>query len=61
MALEINTSGFSIRGNPFPLPAIIQMAIEREIPLQAGSDAHKPEDVGRDFHKLPALLQRLPL
>ncbi len=61
MALEINTSGFSIRGNPFPLPAIIQMAIEREIPLQAGSDAHRPEDVGRDFHKLPVLLQRLPL
>ena len=61
MALEINTSGFAIRGNPFPVPAIIQMALGREIPLVAGSDAHRPEDVGRDFHKLPALLERLPL
>lgn len=59
MALEINTSGFAIRGTPFPAPAIIQMAIEREIPLVAGSDAHRPEDVGRYFHKLPQLLAQL--
>lgn len=61
MALEINTSGFPIRGNPFPVASIIQMAIDREIPLLAGSDAHSPEDVGRDFHKLPALLEPLSL
>ena len=61
MALEINTSGFAIRGNPFPAPAIIQMAIARDISLLAGSDAHRPADVGRDFDKIPALLQRLPL
>ncbi len=59
MALEINTSGFAIRGTPFPAPAIIQMAISRKIPLIAGSDAHRPEDVGRDFHKLPELLDQL--
>jgi histidinol-phosphatase (PHP family) len=59
MALEINTSGFAIRGTPFPAPAIIQMAIEREIPLIAGSDAHRPEDVGRYFHRLPELLAQL--
>ncbi|MBW6520410.1 MAG: histidinol-phosphatase [Desulfoarculaceae bacterium] len=61
MALEINTSGFPIRGTPFPVPAIIQMAIDRDIPLLAGSDAHRPEDVGRDFYKLPALLAPLPV
>ncbi len=61
MALEINTSGFSIRGNPFPAPAIIQMAIDREISLLVGSDAHRPADVGRDFDKIPALLATLPL
>lgn len=59
MALEINTSGFAIRGTPFPAPAIIQMAISRKIPLVAGSDAHKPEDVGRYFHKIPELLDHL--
>lgn len=59
MALEINTSGFAIRGTPFPAPPIIQMAIEREIPLVAGSDAHRPEDVGRYFHRIPGLLAQL--
>lgn len=59
MALEINTSGFAIRGTPFPAPAIIQMAITRGIPLVAGSDAHRPEDVGRYFHRLPELLEPL--
>jgi len=56
MALEINTSGFAVRGTPFPAPAIIQMAITRGIPLVAGSDAHRAEDVGRFFHQLPKLL-----
>lgn len=60
MALEINTSGFAIRGNPFPAPAIIQMAISKGIALVAGSDAHRPEDVGRYFHKIPELLERPP-
>jgi histidinol-phosphatase (PHP family) len=59
MALEINTSGFAIRGTPFPAPAIIQMAIARGIPLVAGSDAHRPEDVGRYFQQLPELLKQL--
>lgn len=61
MALEINTSGFAIRGTPFPSPTIIQMAIERGIPLLAGSDAHRPEDVGRYFHRLPELLAQLSM
>jgi histidinol-phosphatase (PHP family) len=59
IALEINTSGFVTRGNPFPAPAIIKMAIDREIPLVAGSDAHRPEDVARFFHQLPKLLTQL--
>ncbi len=52
MALEINTSGFTIRGAQFPADFIIQEAVRLGIPLQAGSDAHKPEDVGRDFSKI---------
>jgi histidinol-phosphatase (PHP family) len=52
MALEINTSGFAIRGEPFPAAQFVNMAIAREIPLVAGSDAHKPENVGNHFDRL---------
>ncbi len=54
MAIEINTSGIAIRKEPFPATAIVQMAKARGIPLVAGSDAHKPDDVGRYFSLLNA-------
>lgn len=53
MALEINTSGFAIRKEPFPARKILAIALKYDIPLQAGSDAHRPEDVGRFFENLP--------
>ncbi len=59
MALEINTSGFDYRGSAFPAPWIITEALVRGIPLQAGSDAHQPQDVGRYFQQLPDYLQPL--
>lgn len=59
MALEINTSGFDYRGNPFPADWIITRALDLGIPLSAGSDAHRPEDVGRYFDRLPTYLQTL--
>ncbi len=59
MALEVNTSGFSIRGTPFPAPFIIREALALKIPLLAGSDAHKPEDVGRNFNLLEKYLQTI--
>lgn len=58
MALEINTSGLRIRGTPFPAPFIIKEALALEIPLLPGSDAHKPEDVGRDFNLLAGLFEK---
>lgn len=57
MALEINTSGYAIRNKPFPQPEIILQAKDMGIALVAGSDAHKPDEVGRYFDKLPALLR----
>lgn len=57
MALEINTSGYVIRGEPFPNRKIIKMAMDKGISFVAGSDAHKPEDVGRFFNQLPGLLE----
>ncbi|MBB5347601.1 histidinol-phosphatase [Desulfoprunum benzoelyticum] len=49
LRLEINTSGLPIRGEPFPSSLILRKAINLGIPLVAGSDAHRPEDVGRHF------------
>lgn len=54
MALEVNASGCRMRGEPFPNRAVIMAALRRNIPLVAGSDAHRPEDVGR-FAPLAAL------
>ncbi len=56
MGLEVNTSGFSIRKTPFPAPFIIHEAMALDIPLIPGSDAHRPEHVGKDFDRLPAYL-----
>ena len=56
MAVEINTSGYHYRGQPFPLPKIIEMAANMSIPLSIGSDAHHPTEVARYFDKIPTLL-----
>lgn len=59
MALEINTSGYAIRGEPFPTKKILAMAIDQDISLVASSDAHHPDDVGRYFSRLPELLSSI--
>ncbi|MDH3394309.1 MAG: histidinol-phosphatase [Desulfobulbaceae bacterium] len=55
MALEVNTSGFALRNEPFPSLAIIHQAVDLGLRLEAGSDAHRPEDVGRFFDRLTTL------
>lgn len=59
MALEVNTSGYKTKEQPYPSLTILQKAVTRNIPLVAGSDAHRPEDVGRYFDRLPELMQKL--
>lgn len=59
VALEINTSGFPIRGEPFPQPRIIQSALRKNVRLIAGSDAHRPEHVAGYFDRLPEILQSI--
>ncbi len=56
MALEINTSGYPLRGKPYPGPDILKLAMEMGIRLAPGSDAHQPGDVGRYFARLPDYL-----
>jgi histidinol-phosphatase (PHP family) len=52
MALEVNTSGFSHRGEQYPAQPILEEAIALGVPLVAGSDAHRPTEVGRFFERL---------
>lgn len=52
MALEVNTSGFSHRGEQYPVRALIDEAVTLGVPLVAGSDAHRPSEVGRHFDRL---------
>ncbi|MFZ5775867.1 MAG: histidinol-phosphatase [Thermodesulfobacteriota bacterium] len=56
VALEVNTSGFSHRGEPYPRREVIREAVSLGIPLVAGSDAHRPSEVGRHFDQLAGLL-----
>lgn len=59
MKIEINTSGLRIRGEQFPAGKILEMALSYNVPVQPGSDAHKPEDVGYKFDALPRVLHEL--
>lgn len=56
MNLEINTSGFKYRNDPFPSEKILQAAKEMDINYVLGSDAHTPQDVGRYFEEAEQLL-----
>ena len=59
MSLEVNTSGYRIKDEPFPSLDILRKAAKKNIPLVVGSDAHRPEDLGRYFEKLPELIEKL--
>ena len=59
MSLEVNTSGYRVKNEPYPSLDILRKAVKKNIPLIAGSDAHRPEDVGRYFEKLPELIEKL--
>ncbi|ADH85967.1 histidinol phosphate phosphatase HisJ family [Desulfurivibrio alkaliphilus AHT 2] len=53
MALEINTSGFAHRRRqPYPGPELLARAAAYQLPLEIGSDAHAPPEVGRYFNQV---------
>jgi histidinol-phosphatase (PHP family) len=56
LAIEINSSGFAIRQEQFPNRRILRMAKSYDIPFVFGSDAHKPDEVGRYFDIIDELL-----
>ncbi len=55
MSVEINTSGMRKEiAEPYPCDQIVQLMIDREIPVVTGSDAHAPSQVGLGFNALAA-------
>lgn len=60
VCVEINTSGLDRPCKEiYPSEKFIKMCRERNIPITLGSDAHKPEDVGRYFEEAIALVKKL--
>lgn len=50
--LELNTAGwYKPCEEAYPSPEFLQMACEAGIPLVINSDAHAPEEIGRDFDR----------
>ena len=61
IALEVNTSGLAIRNEIFPCERILRKALSLQISLVAGSDAHRPEDIGNGFENLNDYLEGLQI
>ena len=58
-AVELNTEGFSVFGEPHPPIWMLKEMKKIDIPVTIGSDAHKLEDIGRDVNKALDLLRDL--
>ncbi|ODS30528.1 MAG: Histidinol-phosphatase [Candidatus Scalindua rubra] len=60
VALEINTSGLRKPVNEiYPSCEILKLYREYDIPIVFGSDAHTPDDVGRDFDRAVSLARQV--
>ena len=59
MALEINTAGiFTSFGRQFMSQELLDYAVELEVPICLGSDAHVPERIGAGFDLVIPMLER---
>ena len=57
MMVELNTSGWHYPcQEQYPSVAILKQCKKLDIPIIISADAHKPEDIDRDFDKAEALL-----
>ena len=61
-AFEINTAGWHKPcAEQYPAQGFLKLAAEAKIPVYINSDAHSPEEVGRDFAKAQELATALEL
>ena len=52
VAFEINTSGYDYKaGESYPSIPFLKVLNRYDVPVTVGSDAHKPEHVGRHYDK----------
>jgi histidinol-phosphatase (PHP family) len=59
LCIEINTSGWRrAEQEAYPSERILSFAKDLAIPMTLGSDAHTPDDVGREFPKAIALIEQ---
>jgi histidinol-phosphatase (PHP family) len=60
IAIEVSTAGLrKAVGELYPAPAFLEMCLDAGCPVALSSDAHVPEDVGRDYDAALELLDRL--
>jgi histidinol-phosphatase (PHP family) len=60
MAIEVSTAGLRRgAGSIYPNEEFLRACVEAGVSLTLGSDAHSPEDVGRDYDRAFETLQRL--
>lgn len=57
MVLELNTAGlFRDLARPYLSEALAKYALELEVPICLGSDAHRPQDIGAGFETAEKML-----
>lgn len=60
ICVELNTSGWRAPVNEaYPSETFLKLCREMQIPITLGSDAHCPQDVGRDLNRASAILRNL--
>ncbi|MDO9573958.1 MAG: histidinol-phosphatase HisJ family protein, partial [Candidatus Contubernalis sp.] len=60
LCIELNTAGlYTPAGEAYPSKKILDCCFRRGIPVTLGSDAHSPEDVGRDLGRALDLLREV--
>jgi histidinol-phosphatase (PHP family) len=60
IAIEVSTAGLRKRASEiYPAPAFLQMCLDAGNPVALSSDAHRPQDIGRDYEQALALLESL--
>ena len=60
LCVEVNTGGLRMPCKEiYPSRTFLEMCFEKGIPITLGSDAHCPEDVGRDFDQASKLVRAI--
>ena len=60
MAIEVSTAGLRRgAGSIYPNEELLEVCLEAGVPVTLGSDAHSPEDVGKDYDTAFETLHRL--